>query len=740
MAPVRPFAASLSWTAPIALLFAGPTAGLAQEQSSTTGKPAEIEEIVVSASKFGRELDRAPVAVTELTAEMFDRDHIRSVQEVQARVPSLVYSNPTNFAQAYIRGIGSNFSLAGLESAVAFYQDGVYLQRQAGATLDVVDLAAVQVLKGPQGTLYGRNATGGAILIQTADPTNEFEGKAALEYGRFDHVRAEGMINLPISDTLAVRFAGQRIWDDGYINDTVGDRDLGTVDSHLVRGKIRWQATPELTAIYSIEHSKQASNLYAQHQRLDGLLCMACTIYGVSPARGFYDSTQGYDPRNKVNYWAHTLRIDYEGEQFTVTSVTGYRDTHTKEFNEQDSMGPELLDAYVTEKGPTFTQDIYARTTFDSPLNFLVGGSYERDRNTLTSLLFGDQFGPLWSVSTTNKVSLDSYSVYAEAYYDLTSSLKLTVGGRYNVDDKKLRVANDANAALVFGTPGFEVSDKFKDLTPRIVLSYDAGDRGYYYVSYNRGAKSGGFSTPALTPPNALESEILDSFEIGAKNSFLDGTLTTSAAIFYGKYKDVQVQRVDALAGTVAAENAAEAEPYGAELDVQWEPIADLNIGFGATYLHNEFTKYEDAAVFIPNPQTDPACAPFCPGLVNGVEDLSDTRLPRSPKYSAYLSITYSFPVVAEWKLIPSAIARYSDDYDFLAGAGGPLRLDRQDSFTKVDATLTLSSPDDRTQIGAYVGNLTGEKYFDYAASSVFGAFYTPAAPRTYGVRVAQKF
>ena len=726
---------SAKWGASLPVLAAGifvAAPAAAQSQQPANAQAEAVKDIVVTASKFGSNLDRAPVAVSALSSAELERSNITTFKEAQIRIPSLVYNDQSLFAQAYIRGIGTSVVLSGLEPAIATYIDGVYLQRASGAVQDALDLKALQVFKGPQGTLYGRNATGGAIVIETGKPLlHKTEGSVLLEVGNFKTVRGQAVVNLPVSDTLAVRIAAQDTYRGGYGRDTVnGGRTYG-ISNQTIRGKLLWQPTPDFTAIYAIEYSNRVLRNPGQHQRLTAPACLACGIYGVTPTTGFYDSTMSGKPLDTVEWTAHTLDLTLTAGAFTIRNIASRRYQTLKNLqNNQSVADSSLFYSDVTEKGPTFTEDFYARSDFGGPLNLLVGASYERDRATLETILRGDAFAGVGGrLFNFNKVALDSYSIYGDLYYELAPGLKLTAGARYNVDKKRIQGMNDAPAALAFGVADFSNRKTFKETTPHAVISYESGS-GYYYASFGRGARSGGFSTPAFGLPAALNSEQLDNYEIGAKNKFFDNRVSTNLAIFYGRYSDIQVLRVDPIRGIVA-ENAAKAELYGFEADVSVAVSDALHLSFGGAYVHNNFTSYPNAAIYALGPDGT---------IIAATADLSDTPLPRSPRFSGYVAVDHMFNLANSWSLRPSAVVRYTSRYDFFAGAGGSLGLDKQKAMALVNGSIMLTDPSEQFSIGLFGSNLTNEKYFDYAATNTFGAYYNPALPRTYGIRVTQKW
>jgi len=711
------------------------SAAQAQTAAPANASVTTDEDIVVVANKLGAVTERLPISVTTISAAQIAQDRLQTIQDVQGRTPSLVFDTSSVFAQPYIRGMGSNFSLAGLETAVATYVDGVYQQRQAGAVLDLVDLSSVQVLKGPQGTLYGRNATGGVILLQTADPTDKFEGSVMGEYGRFDQARVQAVFNVPITDTLAIRVAGQHQRNDGYIRDLNTGGKRGDGKKTYLRAKVQWSPTDAFTLTYGIEYSRSRSTAYSERQILPAPFCLACSIYGVEPSENFYESTNSDDQFFKVRYVAQTLRLSYEADDFTVDSITGYRDQNVHYINDQDFTGPDFFSSNVREKGPTLTNDTYLRTRFSSPLNVLVGFSFERERDKQTALLVGDAFGGLVP-RNFNNVHIDSFSIYGEGTYEIMPGLKFTAGARFNQDRKRITVENNDDAVLALGGVAEGVARRrFRNVTPRALLSYEDAD-GFYYASYNRGARSGGFGSPIIALTPAVKPETLDNFEIGAKNRFLDGRLRTTAALFYGVYKDIQIQIVDSTTGSVVLQNAARGKVSGAEFDARLAVTPAFNLSGGVTYLDNKFKRYRDGAIFLPVYDDDGAPV----GIISGSADLSGTRLPRSPRWSGYAAADYTFTFSNDWSLRAATVARMTSSYLFSAGAGGPLGIDRQKGYTIVDATLDFISPDEKTDIGLFVKNAFGTHFVTQALTGTFGAFVAPPMPSSYGIRFSQKF
>ncbi|WP_340317931.1 TonB-dependent receptor [Rhizorhabdus argentea] len=729
----------------------GAAAQTAAEAGSATAAnavslPGE-DYIVVTASKIGERLDRAPVAAVTLGGGELARLNVQSVRDAQVRLPSIVYNDSGGSAQVYIRGIGTNSAYAGLESSIGTYQDGVYLQRQVGASVDIVDLQSIEVLNGPQGSLYGRNATGGVILLTTNDPVDALHGNVRATIGNYGRLEGEGMLNLPLTDDLAFRVAGKYSHLGGYIrNIATGDR-LGGHDSGTVRGKLRYAPGSGLTVVASVEYHREQSDPIARRLLTGAPLCTACAVFGVtpSPAGEFYQVSQNRTRDTSIRYLAGTLNIAYETDDFNLVSVTGIRDFHYKIFVDQDFSSGDLFNSRAEEFGTTFTQDAYVRTKLGGAFNFLFGVSGEVDKDTLFVQLMGAAFGPLAGAQNDAKVKLRSFSPYGEAYLQLPSDFKLTVGGRYNIDTKKLRATSDAKAVAALGaTPAFGESVTFRDFTPRVVLSHETR-LSTAYLSYSKGAKSGGYNTPAFAPLVPLRPEKLTSYEAGLKAHSADNGISIAVAGFYYDYKDIQVSFVDASTGSVRAENAAKARIYGMEMSGVLRPIAGLTLSAGGLLEHAKFKDYRRAAIFCPAAFASPGY-PGCPapsggpGLVSGVADLSGTTLPRAPDLSYSLSADYAFPLGEGWRGTISAADRYTARYDFLPGGGGPLGLSRQPAVHLITASLTLSQEPEGFEVKIFATNIANQKYYLDFPTSAFGVSGSVGAPRSYGLSVGYSF
>lgn len=726
------------------MLLLGAAPAMAQTGAAPDGEIAE-GDIIVTATKVGQRLDRAPVAGVSIDSSELDSLNVESIRDAQVLLPSVVYDDSGGSAQIYIRGIGSNSAYAGLESSIGTYVDGVYLQRQVGASVDVVDLKSIEVLNGPQGSLYGRNATGGVVLVTTHDPVSRFEGRVAAEAGNYGRLGGEAMLNVPLGEDLAFRVAGKYSHLGGYTRNLANGERLSGYDSGTIRGKLKWSPGSRLTAVASVEYHKERSDPLARRTLVAAPLCTACAVFGTSPPTGFYEVDQTPTRKTDIRYIAGTLNLSYHGDSFDIVSVTGVRDFNYAIFVDQDFARGDLYNSRAEEFGTTLTQDAYIRTRFDGPINFLAGLSGEIDSDSLLIRVFGSAFGPLQDAGGTTKVKLASISPYGEVYAKLSDTIKLTIGGRYNIDTKKLSAVNNAGSVIAFGAvPTVEQKVTYRNFTPRVVLSRET-ETSTIYASYSKGVKSGGFNSPAFAPLNPLRPEKLTSYEAGVKATGLDGRIRVSATGFYYDYKDIQVSYVDASTGGIGAQNAASARIYGLELSSSLKVTPALSLRAGGLLEHARFRRFTGAAIYCPKVTASPGY-PGCSapaaglGLASGMADLSGDRIPRAPELSYSIGADYSFPLSDDWGGTLTANDRYTSSYNLLPGAGGPLGLSRQKAYHMVTLGLGFENEKAGLEVRFFINNLTKSKYYLDLPTSAFGVAGSAAPPRTFGGSVAYSF
>lgn len=720
-------------------------------QESTTGAAGEtmaLEEIVVTAQRRSENLQDVPIAVTAVSSALVENLNMETIDEIQAVTPNMTFNTGYGFSQLFIRGIGSNFTTAGLENAVATYVDGAYLERASGITFDLVDIESVQVLKGPQGTLYGRNATGGAVLITTANPTDRLEARVAAEYGRFNHVQGDAMINVPLNETLSFRAAGRYSRDGNYVYNFATDSRLGARRSWVARGKLRYTPSDDFTAVLTAEHSDERGAVLPERQRLSFPLCVGCATPGnVAPNLGRYQTDLDYVERPEVKATNINLRMQYTPGDISIESVTAYRDQDEVARSDQDYSRADVFAYEAPTGGKTFTQDVTVTTDLGGWYDALFGISYLHDDGYYYLYANGASFRTIVPGDiprSFNDVRTESVSAFGELRIRPLERLTITAGGRYTYDKRELHGRTNLAGNIAFaganGVLELERKSTFSSFVPRFVIAYDT-DMVNVYASYSEGFKAGGFTSPAFTALPAVDPESIKNYEVGVKFVSPDRRLRANLAAFYYRYSDIQVTIVDIEAtGGGFITNAGSARGKGVELDFEFQLNDWLQIFGGGGYLDANYREFRNATQAIPLPAGAPLGA--CGGWVcGGVRDLDGFPLNRAPEWNGFIGANLSMPVSTDWKADLSGVVKYSSSFDHVPGAGGPLGLDHEPSYTLVNVTGGIGPSDDRYKIGFYVENLFNERYALSRQTSVpFGAYEAPARPRTYGIRAAARF
>ncbi|WP_176599203.1 MULTISPECIES: TonB-dependent receptor [Sphingobium] len=710
-------------------------------------------EIIVTAQRRSERLQDTPIAVTAVTAEVAQNLGLNQIQDIAAIAPSASFTTSNNFFSPYIRGIGTAYVSIGIEAPVAIYEDGAYLTRtlSANEVLGNFDVGSIQVLRGPQGTLYGRNATGGVVIINSADPVDEIQGRVRGEFGNIDHRRLDAMVNVPLGQDLALRVTGGYRHEGDYMHSIVPNaRDIGGGRAYNARAKLRW-SPGRANIVLGGQYYNTAFRLGLASLGRNDSTCYACTLGpGVVPEpRDFYDYTgnQTVAPL-RTEFYGANLNMTFDFDQFDVSSVTTYRRQKIRDSVGDSDNTPALIFEFgVPESGgKSITQDLQVSSKLEGRFNYLFGLSYLNDNAYFDPCFLGAAFGGFSTPETggcfTNTAKTVSYAAFLETYYEVSDQLKVTLGGRYTYEERSASGNTNAVLGTLFGAGGafsFKLREAQRAFTPRFVLAWDNGPTNIYY-SYTRGFKAGGFSGPLVFPAAAIKPEKIFSHEVGIKQSMWDHRLRLNVAAFYFKNKNQQVQTLDPQTSSATAENAGALENYGVEVEAQATPLDGLNIGLSGAWQHARYKPFRNAAVicFDPTGTADPTT----PGstLYSCSRDLTGTAPPHAPNWSGSFHASYKF-AVASWIASLSGIAEYRGPINYFSGAGGDLGYDRSGRRILVNASGYVSPPGENLKIGFYANNLFNKKYADYRQTAApWGTSYTPGRPRSYGLRLEYSY
>ncbi|MFA7440213.1 MAG: TonB-dependent receptor [Sphingomonadaceae bacterium] len=736
-----------------ALVILMPSPALSQDAPAAGGRGGEI---VVTAQRRAQSLQDVPISMSQFSEDKLEQMSIRDASDLQFVSAGLSFQHESGASQIVLRGVGTGYSGPGLEGSVAIYLDGAYVSQQIGAAEDMLDIRQVQVLKGPQGALYGRNATGGAVLIDTNDPEiGALSGHVKAGFGNLDWMQTEAVLNLPLSDIAAVRFAGAWQDRDGYVYNVRSDTNINPYESYTFRSKLLIEPTDDLRIVLKAEHTKRDYGNTLRKEIATGPLCYYCNVAGVSPTERFYDTNQSSSAEQLASLPARQtflrgdgdlenrvltlgLQVDYSFGDMNLRSTTSYRRIRQRVLNDGDGAPViGLFSFYGYDDGDyqALNEDLQISSDFGGAFDFIAGVQYQQDRNRFPLGLAGLDLGGLIPIADSRD-RVKAYSGFAEIYYRFLDGFTLTLGGRYTHDKRVHLFSNNADGALAFGETSGRSSVKYDSFTPRAVLAYDAGNANYY-ISYNKGVKAGGFNSPGFNSTEPVRPEKIDAYEAGMKFVLLDRRLRLNLSAFHYDWKNLQVGFIDAGGGGIVQQNAAAAKNDGVEASIDWNVTDAFTINLNGLYQNARFTSFPNAAVFIPVHLNTPGGF----GQVAGAEDIRGFRTPHAPKFSGNLGFNYYVVLGATgWGADVSANVAYKGRYDMAPGAGGPARLAREGDYAIANARLAFTGPDEQTTIALWADNITKTKYYNNIVVSTYGAYAEQALPRTYGISITQKF
>lgn len=730
----------------------------ATEQESANNR--QVEEIIVTATKRSQDIQSVSVAVTALGADDIAKGGIEDVSRIENLVPGMSYGQSGSEVRLAIRGTRTNNVGSEAEQVVGIFEDGVYVPTTTQALGSYVDLERIEVLRGPQGTLYGRNTFGGTINIHTRAPEfDEVSGYVQALAGTYDRRKVEGAVNLPISDTLAVRLAGLMDQRDGYIENTYVDGpsdDLNDADNKYFRASLRWQPTESLDVIVRAGQGTQEGNGsaiwgYQQIGAYDNGNFLPGHQFMPADATAATDQGPWKVSRNMAS------SVDLESSFFTVQAewdadwvVIKYTGNQTN-FEGSQTYDPDYSDGgSLTDSGfvgwnsdqDTFSHEIQ----FTSPANDTfewLGGAYYFEQAAGWNWLErvgGVTAVPHWD-NQGDYVST-SLGVFANGTLHMSEATRLVGGIRYAEDTKQQRDPLDWSVWPPVPMKGQGSKGDWNDILYKAAVEHDLNDDQMLYGQVSTGYRAGGINFVDPVVPLTYEPETVTAWEVGYKSTWLDRTMVFNAAVYLNQYRDMQAQSfvVQGTGVTEYTENGGELDSMGFEAELSWNPTDQLSLSGSLSIMQAEFGKYEVSKV---------------QGLGNmgGRQDLNDPasllnlegfRPALAPELTLGLQASYDIYLGDMGTLTPYAQTYYSGDYyAYDINVEGA----KQDSFTRTDLRLIWASPDASWEVQGYVMNLENEAQLNRVV--VFNPSQSPSIaslqanwsnPRTAGVSVNYNF
>jgi iron complex outermembrane receptor protein len=734
-----------------------------------------LEEVVVTATRREERLQDVAMSAAVYSSEDLQELRVLQPMDLAEQTPGLLAKyGPNGLATVgfYVRGVGINDFTGTVDPSVGIYVDEVFQPTPDMLNFAVYDIARVEVLRGPQGTLYGRNSTGGAINFITAKPTREFEGFARLGYGSYDTFSLTGALSGPLSDTVSARLSANAInasSSDGYAFNRFTGNDLGKVDSLAVRGQIEFDPSDAVMVRLSYSHGDSKSEMpLLQHvgTRDPGNPAAICApviaghvdegacvdLLGYSDDDGdIYTGDADIDPNLDLESDDVTMTIDWNFGRATLTSITGYADFSKRQSQDIDASPAVAADNFTFNDVENLSQEI--RLTSDDSFKYpwIVGANYGKtDIDWFQTIDLTDLAGIPTSNGATQET--ETWAVFGQMTFPLTDKVDFVGGLRYTDETRDWTGAtfigtfanlNDAYASgaprlsqlpLPAGDPGqggpldFPTSIGEEKVDFSAVLRYRPHEDAMYYASISEAFRSGGYSSAVIFSQAALEpydSETLRSYEIGTKLSLANGRLRFDASAFFYDFKDFQATFVRATEASARLQNAGDVEIKGLEASIEWLPVENLTIGLGLSLLDSEIVK------------TDVVLPPLDGGPQTTIKG---NEIPNAPSYTANGRIRYQWPIGATLAMAAQT--------DFHVVDGHFLEPNNREYLSEngyfiANARLSLLSQDERWSVSAWVKNLNDEEYRSAAQDLAFALGFSEIVvgiPTTWGLEYEYRF
>lgn len=677
-----------------------------------------MDQVVVNAQRRDERLVDVPISVSVASGEQLKQAGITNSADLKLVTPALNLTQQGSFVQPTIRGVGTSVVGPGADGNVALYVDGVYQATQAAALFELNAIDSIEVLKGPQGSLFGRNATGGAIVVTTAAPEFDFSGRVTGSYGNFNDRRLSGYITGPITDKIAANLAVLYHEDDGYVTNVATGSDLAKTNAYLARGKILVEATEDLSLTFTGSYVKHENNAAFSYIPVpENFRYVTSDAYSLGVAGSRDEASMDFNPYSQLEGGSLSINAVYDADWATITSTTSYTQQQQPFYTDTDGTELPIQEVHSPQDQDTFVQEVTFASNSDGDVSWIFGGMYYDDET--------ESYGTVYVNNTpvavlVPNVQTEAAAAFAEVTFSPTERLHLLLGGRYNTETKTFmgRVGG-RNGPIVAND-----DEKWDSFTPRASIRYELSDQSSVYLTYSEGFKSGLYNATSLDPA-PVDPEEIKSYEVGYKHSG-STFLFTGAAYFYD-YTGIQVNAIDqSRGGFVTVTNAGNAEIYGADFDLSFPITDELSARTGASYIHGEYNDFPGAIVYIPEANGM--------GYVQVNRDVSGNRIMKTPEYTAFGTLLYTRPISQTGEIQAALTVSYNDGWYW-----DPSNTSEQDGYTQINARLSWA-PNDRFTVTAYGQNISDEKVEIFRRTGTMGDLASYNRPASYGVELDLKF
>jgi iron complex outermembrane receptor protein len=691
-----------------------------------------VEEIVVTATRREQPLQNVPIAVSAFTGDELADAGIDATSQLSLKTPNVNIGIRGPAFTVFIRGIGTLDVGPGQEPSVATYVDGAYQANPYAAAMAFHSVERIEVIKGPQGTLFGRNATGGLVNIVTKDPSQTPGGDISVSYGNYDTTKINAYGTTGLGENLAADLSlyyenqGKGYGD----NITTGNEIVG-VEDFAMRSKWLWNIGENTDVRLTLDISRLESARGETRAVVKG----STALDGSTALPDFYDIQSNIDPLVKTDVERVSLRVDHRFSAFDFASITGYNHFQLDDVFDNDATATPLVNVELDWESTTLTQEFQLLSKPGSDWTWIVGAFFLEARSDAHPPgvgISGGAFAPvgLQGIEYVSAIDTSSQSLFGEVTFPVWKDTHLTVGARITRDKKELRYHADPrllDGTLIPGTRANE-KDSYTEPTYRVILDHQLTDDVMLYGSYSRGYKSGTFNTvDADQATGAVDPETVDAFELGAKSDLLDHRLRLNVAAFYNKYKDIQLPV--AVGTTQLTVNASDSTIWGLDFDGALAINDRWNITFGAAYLDATYDEFRDAPCSARDPVTGMTTSNCNP-------DVSGNDLMQAPRTQFNIGTSYRLPTAAgEFDF--NLLYWYTDKFYWDVSN----RL-TEDAYGLLNAQVRWTpAAYENFSITLFGQNITDEKYSMISyAQPPFGDTYAAGVPALYGVEFRLSF
>jgi len=706
----------------------GPASAQESESSSSPqdSSASASADIIVTAQRRAERTQDVPISITSISEDTLTHANVQQLGDIAKLSPATRFDYTSNFVQPTIRGIGTAVTQSGGGANVGIYTDGFYSPNPLAADFQLLNVQSIQVLKGPQGTLFGRNTTGGAILVSTNKPSQDARAITELSYGRFNTVRAQAYVSGGLTDQIAVDLEGGYMRSDGYVRNLVpdGDQHPGGYRNWSIRAGINFELSDAVSFLARYAHNSVNDGT----NTATGILVQDGIVYANIRPPAFPESQFPIGYRETAQNEPVRFRLKGDVFQLTgnadlgfadLTSYTQYRSEDGSTYLDQDQTPIKAVSIIIPIENRTFTQELLLTSKPGGRLSWTAGAFYFKNRDTYDGVQLSLGGAPFFTYAASTSTT-QSLAGYLDVTYEILDHLFVTGGARYSHD--KFGRAQQFSPILGTFNPDPVVNDR---ITPRVVLRYELSNESSLYASFTRGYKAALIDLARETGPASVRPESLDAFEAGFKHA--SRALSLNLATWYYNYKDLQVSSYlpTSTGGNLARiDNAATARIYGVEGDIRYHLTDDFTIGASGAYVNAKYKRFPESNRFIfDSTGTLVPQVPF---------DSSGLQMQRAPKFTASVDGRYEMDL-AGGRLGLSGNFYYTSKIYFDAA-----EQFRQDGYALVGLRADWTDPSDQLTVAIFGDNVTGTKYLKQFNTGGFGAGW--GAPATWGVSLRYKY